>query len=276
MMTQDDWFNIVCESYKNPPVFFENQELPGFPSDTIQTNTTGQAGINTLKEAYIFYQDCLETFAILGNPIKRENKLLDFGVGWGRIVRFFLRELSLSNIYGLDVMSEFIEICKETFRSKNFFVTTPFPPSMMEDNSFDFIVGYSVFSHLSEKACKEWMQEFYRITTPGALVALTTRGRPFFDYCKSLKGKDLGGYSDALSRMFADFDEVRTRYDRGEFVHTNAKGVTGGGAMTEEFYGETFISEAYARTAYANQFTLESFLFNPTRQTHPIMFFRKK
>ena len=46
--------------------------------------------------------------------------------------------------------------------------------------------------------------------------------------------------------------------------------------MTADFYGETFIPEKYARSAYSDLFVLEKFLFDPTRQTHPIMFFRKK
>jgi SAM-dependent methyltransferase len=276
MIEQDEWFKKICESYKNPPVFMEGERLPDFPTDAIQINTTGQAGVDTLKEAYVFYQDCIETFEILGLPIKSDAKLLDFGVGWGRIARFFLRELPITGIYGVDVVSEFVDICSKTFNSKNFFVTTPHPPTTIPNNSFDYIVGYSVFSHLSEKACKEWMQEFYRITKPGALIAVTTRGRPFFDYCVSLKGKGLGGYSDALSLMFSDFPEARNQYDRGEFVHSNADGVTGGGAMTSEFYGETFIPEQYARAAYSDTFTLESFLFDPTRQSHPILFFRRR
>jgi hypothetical protein len=46
--------------------------------------------------------------------------------------------------------------------------------------------------------------------------------------------------------------------------------------MTTDFYGETFIPEKYARSAYANLFVLETFLFDPNRQAHPIMFFRKR
>jgi 2-polyprenyl-3-methyl-5-hydroxy-6-metoxy-1,4-benzoquinol methylase len=275
-ISQDEWFRVVCASYNKPPVFLDNAELPGFPPDDIQKNTTGQAGVNTLEEAFIFYQDCVKAFALLNKPIQRYHHLLDFGVGWGRIARFFLRELPLSNIHGIDVMREFVDICKETFKSDNFHVTSPFPPSTMKTGSFDFIIGYSVFSHLSERACREWMQEFHRITTPGGLLALTTRGRHFFDYCESLKGNNLDGYSGALAIMFNDFNEARKRYDQGEFVHSNAKGVTGGKAMTAEFYGETFIPEQYARNAYRDMFTLERFIFDPARQTHPIMVFKRR
>ena len=276
MISQDEWFKTICESYKKPPVLLDEQRLPAFPSDIIQSNTTGQAGVDTLREAFVFYQDCVETFSELGKPLKPDESLLDFGVGWGRIARFFLRELPLSNIHGVDVMSEFVDICRQTFHSDNFYVTQPFPPTSIASSSFDYVVGYSVFSHLSEAACKAWMQEFHRFTKPGALIALTTRGRPFLDYCESLRGKGYGGYSDALSTMFPDFSVVRKQYDRGEFIHSNSNGVTGGGAMTAEFYGETFIPEAYAREAYSDFFKLEKFLFDPARQAHPIMFFRRK
>jgi len=181
----------------------------------------------------------------------------------------------MTNIYGIDVMDEFIEICKDTFSSNNFDLIEPFPPTKLQSNSFDYIVGYSVFSHLSEDACFAWMEEFHRLVKPGGIVALTTRGRHFFDYCESLKGKNMGQYADSLSNMFESFDEARKSYDNGNFVHSNASGVTGNGAMHSHFYGESFIPEQYAKHKYKNLFTLESFLFDPSRQTHPIMFFKK-
>ena len=275
MLSQDEWFNAVCESYLNPPVIVDGKTLPAFPSDAIQANTTGQSGVSTLKDAFIFYQDCIETFKNLNSQIEPQHRLLDFGTGWGRIARFFLRELPIENIYGIDVMEEFVQICARTFRSDNFLVTAPFPPTHLHTEQFNFIVGYSVFSHLSEEACASWMKEFNRLLVPGGIVALTTRGRPFFDYCESLQGKGHTGYWGALSEMFDDFERERTRYDRGEFVHSNREGVSGGGAMKAGFYGETFIPEKYARSAYADLFVLEKFLFDPMRQPQPIMFFRK-
>lgn len=276
MSTQDEWFKAVCDSYSNPPVYVNGRQLPAFPSDDVQINTTGQAGVGTLKEAFIFYQDCLGTFKELEAAIKPHDKLLDFGVGWGRIARFFLREMPIENIYGLDVTAEFVQICKETFRSDNFVQCDSFPPTSFAAETFNHIVGYSVFSHLSEEACSSWMREFNRILAPGGVVALTTRGRPFFDFCESLRGKRHSGYLAALSEMFEDFEEARSRYDRGEFVHSNSRGVNGGGAMTADFYGETFIPASYAKDAYSDLFVFEKFLYDPSRQSHPILFFRKK
>ena len=276
MILQDAWFNKICESYLKPSVFHRGRKLPSFPSDIMQVNTTGQSGINTLKEAFVFYKDCIETFNQLGVSINSEHNLLDFGVGWGRIARFFLRELPLDNVYGIDVMDDFIQICKDTFQSNNFYVCKPFPPTLIPDGKMNFVVGYSVFSHLSEEACLRWMCEFHRILSDGGIVALTTRGRWFFDFCENLRGKVDSGYQYALSKMFDDFAATRVAYDNGKFIHSNRHGVTGGGAMTSEFYGESFIPEAYAKTAYSEFFNLEKFLVDPSNQSHPIMFFRKK
>ena len=270
------WFDTILQSYQNPPVYHEGKKLPGFPSDTLQINTTGQAGKATLEEAYIFYQDCTTAFNELNNPLDADKKLLDFGVGWGRIARFFLRDTPLENIYGIDVMEEFTALCRDTFESPNFTTCAPFPLTQLPDQSFSHVVGYSVFSHLSEAACASWMKEFHRILRPGGIAALTTRGRAFFDYCERLRSQPCTGYQLSMSRMFEDFSAARARYDAGEFVHSNSHGVSGNGAMNESFYGETFIPEKYARTAYSDLFTLEKFHLDPSRQIHPVMIFRKK
>ena len=280
----DTWFGMIKESYLSPPVLFRNVNLPSFPSDLIQSNTTGQCGLPTISEAFVFYRDCVSTFSELGCAIQEENRVLDFGVGWGRISRFFLRDVPLENIYGIDVTSEYIDICKKTFDSSNFGACQPFPPSAFPSDYFNFIVAYSVFSHLSEEACMQWIKEFSRILAPGGMVAITTRGRPFFDYCESqrINSNSLVGakrttpYMSALGRLFDDFDIARVRYDNGEFVHSNARGVTGGGAMDGSFYGETFIPEEYARTAYSSFLDFERFIFDPRYQSHPIIFLRKR
>ena len=272
---KDKWFELINQSYQNPPITYKDQLLPGFPSDTIQINTTGQCGAPTLKEAFIFYEDCAQTFEKTGIPISNKHTLLDFGIGWGRIARFFMKDLPLKNIYGIDVEPSMIDICKDTFKTDNFQTCEPHPPTSLPEEKFDFIVAYSVFSHLSEEACFEWMKEFSRILRPGGMVAVTTRGRPFFDFCQA-QNPESAGYTGALGRLFPDFNEARAQYDRGEFVHSNIRGVDGGGSMNSTFYGETFIPEQYARTAYNEFMTFENFLYEPPRQTHPILFMRKK
>jgi len=268
-----DWYELVCSSLTENGLKYNNYPLPGFPDDEIQIRTTGRAGAPTLCEAYLFYEDCINKFKESSNFAKPERTLMDFGAGWGRILRFFIKEIPPQQLYGVEINPELLEICRSTFEYSEFIKSDSFPPINIESESFDFIVGYSVFSHLSEDACLAWVEEFYRLLRPGGMLALTTRGRWFLDYCEDLKTAD--GYPSALNKMFANFDDARNKYDRGEFVHSNADGVSGSGPLNSNFYGETFIPEAYAKKVYSKYFEVLPFEFTPGRTTHPIMFFRK-
>lgn len=249
--------------------------LPGFPDAEIQEMTTGQSGYETLREANHFYEDCLEKFKGSENFSRHNKALLDFGTGWGRILRFFLRDFQSDRLYGVDVYPELLDICKSTFEFGTFIKCNALPPLDLADQSIDFITGYSVFSHLSEKTSLAWIKEFHRIMKPGGVLALTTRGRWFLDYCESMKEKDVEGFPRALSDMFEDFDAAREKYDRGEFVHSNTYGITGNGPLDASFYGETFIPEKYAKRVYSDYFEVMDYEFTPGRSMHPIMVFKR-
>ncbi len=270
-LTDEDWLEAhIARANRLPSA---RQDLPALPPDDIQASTTGHAGAPTLREAFAFYQECLRAFRQYGEPWGTGSRLLDFGVGWGRVVRFFLRELEVDNIYGIDVDPGLIGLCQSTFSSGTFETCAPFPPSRFPDQYFQTIVGYSVFSHLSEDACHQWMREFHRIIRPGGMLALTTRSRAFFDYCEALVGTS--SYTIALSHMFDSFADARARYDAGEFVHSSKEGVSGGDARAGNFYGETFIPKAYAATAWADYFRLVEFSVDPTGRVQPVMFFQR-
>ena len=268
-----DWFNMVCESYSKDHCKYKGQNMPRFPDENTQINTTGQAGCDTLCEAYIFYEDCINRFEGSKNFNNRDKIILDFGTGWGRVLRFFLKDFEPENMIGVDINNDLLNICRSTFDFGTFIKSNAMPKLEIEDTSVDYIVGYSVFSHLSEDACSAWMEEFSRIVRPGGMVALTTRGRWFLDYCRDMK--NVPGYQNALSNMFDDFEEAKARYDHGKLLHSNSKGLSGGGVLNSSFYGETFIPEEYARKEYSKYFEVQKFEFSVGRSSHPTMFFLK-
>ena len=245
--------------------------LPRMPDATLQVNTVGQAGAGAIEEAWAFAAQCLARFRASPRFADDGKLLLDFGTGWARIARCFLRDVRAENIIAADVDPDLISVCRSIFPGPRFLRCSPMPPLPLRDGSVDFVVGYSVFSHLSEAACRAWLGEFARVLKPGGMAALTTRGRWFFDYAAGLTGSDT--YAQALARMFPDFDDARARYDRGEFVHSNVAGVTGGGVLDGGFYGETFISERCARLSLSE--TLPFAEFHQEAGSHPILFFEK-
>lgn len=274
-LTRSEWFDHVAAAADGQLSEGEQTAVPGFPSADVQIRTTGQAGRNTLKEAFAFYEDtCLAFERTTGRPLNQNDKVLDFGTGWGRILRFFVREVGAENCYGTDVDDDLLALCRRLFHSPNFTKNSPFPPTPFKDNTFSLITGYSVFSHLSEAACRAWMKEFYRILRPDGMVALTTRGRWFFDYCASLKARaSEGGYTEGLANLFDDFDTPKALYDAGAIVHASSPSVGGGKFLGSTFYGETFIPKRWASEAFLPLMRLAEFYEAAGRQTHPIMFF---
>jgi SAM-dependent methyltransferase len=252
----------------------EALRLPGFPSPEVQVRTTGQAGRPTLEAAFGFYNAAVYVVEReTGRSLDARDKVLDFGCGWGRILRFFTAEVGLENCYGTDVDPSLVTQCRDLFRSPNFSCNNAFPPTDFADNTFSLIVGYSVFSHLSEAACRAWMNEFFRVLRADGLVAVTTRGRWFFDYCEELKSTaEAGTYNAGLADLCSDITAAKRSYDSGEIVHASSDGVSGGGSLNRTFYGETFIPKAWAAHAFQPLMYLVDFYEVPGRQAHPILF----
>lgn len=269
-LSDDAWHDLLRRSASGETVAIEGRRLPPMPDAQLQINTVGQSGPGAMEEAWTFAAQCLARFRASPRFADRGKVLVDFGTGWARIARCFLRDFRAEDMVGVDVDPDFLTVCRTTFPGPRFLRCEPMPPLLLRDGSVDFIVGYSVFSHLSEATCLAWIAEFARVLKPGGMVAVTTRGRWFFDYAAGLTSAD--PYSRALSTMFPDFGAAKALYDQGGFVHSNAYGVSGSGAREGGFYGETFIPEAYARDRLAQSLRLVEF---HQGDNHPILFFQK-
>src|SRR5712692_4214174 len=83
--------------------------LPRAPNDQTQRNFVGSAGKQALEEGLRFYQVIKRQCRELGHPLSPETRILDFGCGWGRIFRFFLKDVPAKNLLGVDVDPEIIQ-----------------------------------------------------------------------------------------------------------------------------------------------------------------------
>ena len=276
---QNTWLSTLEKSLRQTVSSPFGEPLPGFPTDEWQVQTVGMSGARAIREAFKFMETCSRYFRSSPHWQSPEKSLLDFGTGWGRIARCFMRDFKGKNIVGCDVSPLLLEMCRSNFSSCKFIESEALPPlrytfadhelRQFPDAETDFIVAYSVFSHLSEPACLAWVEEFARILSPGGMVALTTRGRWFFDKAKSFHGPDASGYAKGLAEMFEDFDAARARYDAGALIHAT-NDLIGDGMH----YGETFIPEGYVRKEFGRFF--EVVAFHQEKHVHPIIVLRKR
>ncbi len=262
----DKWLQSLITSLTDLATSPMGDVIPPYPSEQLQRDTTGLSSEAALRQAHAFFEDVCDAAGRAGVLLGPGTKILDFGAGWGRISRMFMRDVPLSGIHGIDVDPDFVALLDEAFGPGHFSVCAPFPPTTLRAGSFDLIVAYSVFSHLSESAARGWMQEFHRLLRPGGVVAFTTRHESFFDYCAHAASMpEATGYLRALGGLFGDVEEARARYRAGEFVHGSSPGVDGGGPRDASFYGESWIPERYAREGFGPGFRFVAGYFDPAR-----------
>lgn len=277
-ISNKQWLDVLIKSLRTSQVSPLGETLPDFPSEELQRNTTGLSSEAALQQAFAFYENVQDGLAKSNKPLSADSRLLDFGFGWGRISRVFMKDVRLQNIHGIDVDPDFVHLTKELFKSEQFEICPAFPPTGFADDSFDLIYAYSVFSHLSEKACQAWMTEFARILKPGGVVAFTTRHETFFDFCEWARKQDQheSAYVRALGQLFPDIDAARRAYRNGELVHASSIGVAGGGPRDSSFYGETWIPEQYARTRFSSDLEFITGYFDGTKYDQACFVLQKR
>jgi Methyltransferase domain len=76
------------------------------------------------------------------------DSVLEFGCGWGRIIRLFTRDVEPQRLWGIDCLPVAIDTCKQTNPYARFELVDPFPPTRLPSDAVDLVYAYSVFSHL--------------------------------------------------------------------------------------------------------------------------------
>lgn len=99
-------------------------------------------------------------------------RILEFGVGYGRILRHF-QPFSFE-LHGCDVMPAVIDWCTRHLSPVGSFLVSGYdPPLPYPANFFDFVYANSVFTHLQHEQTKRWITELHRVVRKGGVVITT-------------------------------------------------------------------------------------------------------
>ncbi len=107
--------------------------------------------------------------------LKPNLAIMDFGCSTGRVLRHFHADHEASNwqLHGVDIQARCIEWLRRHFPNEfNIFTGTVLPSLPFEDNSFDVIYGFSVFTH-TKYLWDTWLLELRRVLRPGGLLIQT-------------------------------------------------------------------------------------------------------
>lgn len=112
-----------------------------------------------------------------GEPVR----IFEWGCGTGRLVRQLRSTYPPAKavISGSDYNPESVEWCARAFPGMTFFRNELAPPLALESDSIDIAYCQSVFTHLTDELCRQWIAELKRIVRPGGLISLTIAGWRF-------------------------------------------------------------------------------------------------
>jgi ubiquinone/menaquinone biosynthesis C-methylase UbiE len=216
-LTDEAWLRTLLGSVQGRSEI----PMPGFPSAEIQSSFVGQSNQDAINEAWRFYKLMSDRWKKYGLRIGSRSHVLDFGCGWGRFARMFLRDVPASHIYCADTSDGALDICRETGVPGNMVRLEPMPPSVLPSARFDIVFAYSVFSHLSPKAHLAWRTELARVVKPNGLVFITTQARWFLDECRRYRehpDQISLRWHQKLANSFVDYENSVRQYDLGEFL----------------------------------------------------------
>src|SRR4051812_5291894 len=110
-LSDDQWLGLLKRSIKEPVI--DGVKFPGFPDEGTQVLFTSHKWETALDEAFTFFQIAKNACASFAEPLGPKTRYLDFGVGWARIIRMFLKDIAPQHLYGVDVTPQILAICKQ-------------------------------------------------------------------------------------------------------------------------------------------------------------------
>ena len=120
--------------------------------------------------------------AVSGKHLDEFERVLDWGVGCGRVARHFPASRAAA-LTGCDIDGDNVSWC--TVHLPGTFVASQLtPPLPFGDATFDLVYGISVFTHFREPMQLRWLEELARVTASGAIVLLTTHGQTAIDFSR--------------------------------------------------------------------------------------------
>ena len=133
-----------------------------------------------LETGHNSLRDLERALTAVGDTLSGHERILEFGCGCGRIMRWMEELGRTRTLVGTDIDARAVEWASENLPFARFDVNDAVPPTRYCDGEFDLVVNHSVFTHLDEHYQDLWLAELQRITAPDGLLVLSTHGEHAF------------------------------------------------------------------------------------------------
>ena len=100
---------------------------------------------------------------------------LDFGCGYGRVIRFLVERVPPQQIFASDVVKEGVDFCRSEFGVNPIYSRRDL--TAVQPGSFDFIYAISVMTHLNEQNSVAFLRLLGESLNQGGIAMFTTHGQ---------------------------------------------------------------------------------------------------
>lgn len=225
--------------------------VPNLPDDKVQKMYNGRCNLELLPSCVSFVNGCSYLFNKYSLPSVDEIKILDYGCGWGRLLRLMRFFASPENIYGVDPLQSSIDICRSCGINSNLSICEeiPRPRSLnFPGNFFNYIYSWSVFTHLSYTAMDSIQKMLLHYIHPKGILMITIRPLIFWDYYRKI-----GRISSE------EYDFLTLQHQSTGFAYRPLK--HGWAAVNNEVhFGDTTITLDFLKSQWINWSVLETFI----------------
>lgn len=165
----------VPDEFPNIKSFF-----PSMPPAEVQNHWTGANGNQLLMQSVAFIKSLVSGYCALSGNDLRDSRILDYGCGWGRLIRLLYPFTSYENIYAVDPWDESIRICREYNIKANLALSDRLPSHLPFNCKFNLIFAFSVFTHLSEKVTHIVLNTLRNYVADDGLLVITVRPKEYW------------------------------------------------------------------------------------------------
>ena len=196
---------------------------PRWPSEQLQKGYTGTLGVDLLRRAFMF----VEMLEQDGAFSEEDWRGLDYGCGWGRFLSVLLSKGTPDQADGCDAWERTLQIISElNYDNRIFRVSELIEPGEVPNQAYDFVLSFSVFTHLAHKAFHHNIDALLPALKPAGNLYITVRHDEFVGH----KYKDRAG-------------EIR-----GDLASNGIAFVDSGGNLgSAKVFGDTIVAKDYLR-----------------------------
>jgi SAM-dependent methyltransferase len=237
-LDDDLWAILLSKEYSLYPNL--RRALPDLPEREVQEEWNGRSGIELARQTAGFYKKLRQLFGRHGAvPLDRAT-VLDFGCGWGRLIRFLARDVVPGALCGCDPYPGILDVCERTGVPGRLAPIPYVSESLPFDDRFDLVYAFSVFTHLSEPTHLASLRAIHAGLADGGLLVATIRPPA---YARN-------GLHEALPRGSA-----ARKLERGKpaYLFAAHEAQPSGGEVT---FGEAVVNLPYVRERWGELFEL--------------------